>query len=97
MEGGGTPAQAAADMTATATTAPRGVAAQQPSGRTLGLLRAALAANPMTGLIGAFRAASLGTPIPWRELGISSACTVLVFVVGCLYFRRVEDGFADII
>ena len=61
------------------------------------LLHTALAANPMTGLIRAFRATSLGSPIPWRELGISASCAALAFVIGCLYYRWVEDDFADII
>jgi lipopolysaccharide transport system permease protein len=79
-----------------AAVAPQGATAPS-SGGTHRLLRAALAANPMTGLIRAFRAASLGGPIPWRELGSSSVCAALALVVGCLYFRWVEDGFADII
>ena len=61
------------------------------------LIRLALALNPMTGLIGAFRAAVLGGPMPWLSLAGASAASAAVFVVGCLYFRRVEDRFADII
>jgi lipopolysaccharide transport system permease protein len=69
-----------------------------PSRRPLGpAVRAALALNPMTGLITGFRAAVLGGRIPWGELAGSSACAVLAFLAGCLYFRRVEDAFADII
>jgi lipopolysaccharide transport system permease protein len=60
-------------------------------------VRTALALNPMTGLIQAFRASVLGTPIPWAKLAASSACAALAFFGGCVYFRRVEDGFADII
>jgi len=60
-------------------------------------LRAVLALNPMTGLISAFRAAALGGPIPWGPFAVSTACAGAAFLVGCLYFRRVEDGFADII
>lgn len=62
-----------------------------------GAVRAALALNPMTGLVGAFRAAVLGGPIPWTGLAGSSLCACGFFVAGCLYFRRVEDRFADII
>ena len=62
-----------------------------------GLVRTALALNPMTGLISAFRGAVLGGSIPYGKLAASSACALLVFVGGCLYFRRVEDCFADII
>jgi len=62
-----------------------------------GLLQSILALNPMTGLVAAFRASTLGGDIPWNDLGISMATTVLMFLVGCLYFRKVEDNFADII
>ncbi len=60
-------------------------------------VRAALRLNPMTGLIGAFRAAVLGGPIPWGKLAACSGCALLAFFVGCFYFRRVADTFADII
>lgn len=53
--------------------------------------------NPMTGLIAFFRAAVLGGPLPWQSLAYSSAGGAAAFVLGCLYFRRVEDSFADII
>lgn len=62
-----------------------------------GILRLLLALNPMTGLIGAFRAAVLGGPMPWMSLIGSTFASALVFIIGCLYFRRVEDRFADII
>ena len=61
------------------------------------ILRAALALNPMTGLIGAFRSTVLGGPIPWASLAGSAAVSAAFFVAGCLYFRKVEDQFADII
>jgi lipopolysaccharide transport system permease protein len=60
-------------------------------------LKAWLALNPMNGLVGAFRATTLGGPIPWDELAISFGCALLLFLGGCLYFRKVEDNFADII
>jgi lipopolysaccharide transport system permease protein len=56
-----------------------------------------LAFNPMAGLITAFRAACLGGPIPWGQLGMSSALAALFFLAGCLCFRRMESTFADII
>ena len=65
--------------------------------KSTGVLAALLALNPMTGLIGAFRASVLGGPMPWGSLALSSLCSVVLFVLGCLYFRRVEDRFADII
>ena len=51
----------------------------------------------VTGLVAAFRAAVLGGALPWGELAISCGCAVVLFLTGCLYFRKVEDGFADII
>ncbi len=62
-----------------------------------GWLEAVFAANPMTGLVATFRAACLGTPIPWGQFGLSAAAVLVVFVVGCLYFRKSEAEFADVI
>ncbi len=53
--------------------------------------------NPLVGLIAFFRASVLGDPLPWRSLGTSALISALMFVVGCLYFRYVEDSFADVI
>lgn len=53
--------------------------------------------NPMNGLISSFRAALLGHPIPWSELGYSTAVVTIWFLVGCMYFYRLEPKFADII
>jgi lipopolysaccharide transport system permease protein len=62
-----------------------------------GHIDALLIVNPMTGLVGGFRAAVLGNAIPWAALAVSAAVAVLLFGAGCLYFRKVEDDFADII
>jgi lipopolysaccharide transport system permease protein len=62
-----------------------------------GLVQTLLALNPLTGLIAAFRASVLGTPIPWTALGFSSLGVVCICLFGCYYFRKVEDAFADII
>ena len=51
----------------------------------------------MTALIEGFRASVLGGPIPWPAVAVSTAAAVGLFLVGCLYFRKVEDDFADII
>jgi len=56
-----------------------------------------LALNPMTGLIETHRALILSQPIPWSELGISIVYTLIIFVIGSLYFKKVERGFADVI
>lgn len=53
--------------------------------------------NPMNGLISSFRAALLGHPLPWQELGYSTLVVVFGFVFGCMYFYRLEPKFADII
>jgi lipopolysaccharide transport system permease protein len=70
----------------------------QPKGdSTSSVLRFVLALNPLTSVIGAFRAAALGGTIAWGEVAVSAASIIAVFVIGCLYFRKVEDGLADII
>lgn len=72
------------------------------AGRTKGVrlpgrLKKLLAVNPMTGVIGSFRAATLNQPIPWADLGVSAAVITVLLLAGFFYFRSVEDGFADII
>ena len=59
--------------------------------------RSILPLNPAYGLIYNFRNAMLGQPLDWAGLGISTAVSVVLLVIGCLYFRRVERNFADII
>jgi lipopolysaccharide transport system permease protein len=56
-----------------------------------------LIANPLSPLIQSFRAAVLGGPIPWNSLALAAVLSVAMFLGGCLYFRRVEDSFSDII
>lgn len=53
--------------------------------------------NPAYGLIANFRQAMLGGAIDWYALAVSGAVSMLLLLVGCLYFRRVERDFADII
>ena len=62
-----------------------------------GSLYALLNLNPLTGLVAAFRAACLGTPIPWVQFGLSAGFVTAVFAAGCLYFRKAESDFADLI
>jgi lipopolysaccharide transport system permease protein len=69
----------------------------QPGKSSSGPLHALLALNPMTGLIATFRASCRGGAIPWGQFGLSAACAALVFLGGCLHFRRMERSFADII
>ena len=61
-----------------------------------GWVKQLLPLNPLTGLIASFRAALLDEPIPWDMLAFSAVMAVLMFFVGCFYFRRVEDSFADV-
>jgi lipopolysaccharide transport system permease protein len=54
--------------------------------------------NPMTPLIAAFRASVLGhQPIEWLHVTIAGAVSLALLALGCFYFRKVEDRFADII
>lgn len=57
----------------------------------------ALALNPMTGLIGGFRGAFLGSPIDWGHVGLSYLLGAVMFLVGTVFFRNVERRFADVI
>ena len=59
--------------------------------------QAVLPLNPACGLIVNFRAAVLGGPLDWYSMTVSGAVSLGLLVLGCLYFRRVERGFADII
>ena len=59
--------------------------------------QALLPLNPAYGLIDNFRQAVLGGPVHWYELLVSGSVAVALLLVGCLYFRRVERSFADII
>jgi lipopolysaccharide transport system permease protein len=53
--------------------------------------------NPMAGVIEGFRAALLGTrPMPWDLLTLGCIISLMIFVGGALYFRRLERFFADV-
>jgi len=54
--------------------------------------------NPIAGIIEAHRACILGhKPVDWISLGISIGMSVLIFVTGLYYFKKMEKTFADII
>jgi lipopolysaccharide transport system permease protein len=53
--------------------------------------------NPVYGLIANLRQAMLGGPIDGYSLAVSTLVSALLLMAGCLYFRRVEREFADII
>jgi lipopolysaccharide transport system permease protein len=69
----------------------------QPDAHSSPTLQFLLVVNPMTGLIGAFRSCVLGGDISWLPVAQSAAVVFLLFAASCLYFRHVEDTFADII
>lgn len=54
------------------------------------------AVNPIFGLISAYRSIILGTPWYPTVVGISTAVSVGLFVLGLYYFKRTERRFADI-
>jgi lipopolysaccharide transport system permease protein len=62
-----------------------------------GLAGILLLVNPLSPLVAAFRAAVFGSPIDWNSLAVAACASVVLFFMGCLYFRRVEDSFSDII
>jgi lipopolysaccharide transport system permease protein len=53
--------------------------------------------NPMAGLIEGFRSAFLGKPFDIVGPSISFSVAIACFIIGVLYFRKVERRFADII
>ena len=58
--------------------------------------RFALALNPMTGIVEAYRSTLLDRPVDWAGLGIAAALTAAVLVPGLFAFRRMERTFADV-
>ena len=59
-------------------------------------LRELVSFNPMFGIIEAFRSAVLGTEFYPKDLIVSIAISVVLFVFGMFYFRKTERRFADI-
>jgi lipopolysaccharide transport system permease protein len=59
--------------------------------------QAVLPLNPAYGLITNFRVAMLGGAFDWYALAVSGGTSVVLLLIGCFYFRRVERSFADII
>jgi lipopolysaccharide transport system permease protein len=54
--------------------------------------------NPMAGVVEGFRWALLGTNTPPGPMTIvSTLVALLLFVSGAFYFRRMEQGFADVL
>jgi lipopolysaccharide transport system permease protein len=69
----------------------------QPKEDAGGLAETIMALNPINPLIAAFRGTLLTQPISHGVVTLAGALAGLAFLVGCLYFRRVEDEFADFI
>jgi lipopolysaccharide transport system permease protein len=59
--------------------------------------QAVLPLNPAYGLVSNFRQAVTGRPLDLYSLAVSGAVSLALLVAGCMYFRRVERAFADII
>jgi lipopolysaccharide transport system permease protein len=68
-----------------------------PPGESGSWFHTLLGLNPLNSIVSAFRAAILGREIDWLGLTLATLEVVIVFLAGCLYFRRVEDSFADLI
>jgi lipopolysaccharide transport system permease protein len=60
-------------------------------------LQAILPLNPMYGLIVNFRAAALGGEYDLYALFLSGGVSLVLLLLGCWYFQRVERSFADVI
>jgi lipopolysaccharide transport system permease protein len=70
---------------------------QPDSSAASGSMQWLLSLNPMTTQIEVFRAVALGGPIPWGPFVLATLFSILLLLFGCLYFRKVETNFADII
>ena len=53
--------------------------------------------NPMTGIIEGTRSSLFARPFDWAAIGVSLVVTLFVVGFAIYFFRRVEDGFADVI
>jgi lipopolysaccharide transport system permease protein len=51
--------------------------------------------NPMSAIIESFRRIYLGGAIPWAQLGISAAVTLILLLIGIVIFNQVEKTFMD--
>ena len=53
--------------------------------------------NPLIAPINFFRACMLGLPVPWQSVLVTTLIHGTLCLAGILYFRHVEDAFADVI
>jgi lipopolysaccharide transport system permease protein len=56
-----------------------------------------MALNPLTGVVEGYRASLFGRSFDWTALGISTLIALVLLVYGAYVFRRMEQGFADIV
>jgi lipopolysaccharide transport system permease protein len=56
-----------------------------------------VAFNPMTGVLGGFRAALAGLPFAWPHVAVSAVSAAALLACAYYVFRRLEDTFADVI
>jgi lipopolysaccharide transport system permease protein len=68
-----------------------------PSGLVEGAWRWLYYANPMAGLLDAWRWSVIGGPSPTREAFVSVAAAVIALAGGAYVFQRLERRFADVI
>lgn len=54
-----------------------------------------LALNPMAAIVDGFRAAMFGMPLQWGTIGVAFAVIAVVGGAGFMYFRKLEQTFAD--
>ena len=60
--------------------------------------RALYGLNPMTGVVEGFRWMLLGkSAMQWQYYAIPTGIVILLLIGGLIYFRRMEDSFADVI
>jgi ABC-type polysaccharide/polyol phosphate export permease len=60
--------------------------------------RPIFALNPMTGIVNAYRNVILyGVNPPWPSFSYAIVISVVLFVLGLIYFKRVQRYFADVI
>ncbi len=53
--------------------------------------------NPLVGVIEGFRACFLGTPFAWSYIWPGMITAGVVFIMGAIYFKRMEQIFVDVI
>ena len=53
--------------------------------------------NPLVAVIEGFRACLLGTPFEWQYIYPGMISAVVIFILGALYFKKMEKIFVDVI